>query len=46
MLFLDGLILGLVEQLAGVDAFVTWNARHYQGKTPLTVLTPAEYIVC
>jgi hypothetical protein len=46
MPFLDGFILGLVEQVASVDAFVTWNARHYQGKTPLTVLTPAEYIVC
>jgi hypothetical protein len=42
--FLDALILGLIEQFAEVDVFVTWNARHYRGKTPLTVLTPSEYL--
>jgi hypothetical protein len=42
--FLDALILGLIEQYAEVDSFVTWNARHYRGKTPLTVLTPSEYL--
>ena len=42
--FLDGLILGLVERVANVEAFVTWNARLYRGKTHLTVLTPAEYL--
>ncbi len=42
--FLDGLILSLVERVATVEAFVTWNARHYRGKTRLTVLTPAEYL--
>lgn len=42
--FLDGLILGLVERVSGLECFVTWNARHYRGKTRLNVLTPAEYI--
>jgi hypothetical protein len=42
--FLDALILGLVEQCSEVDVFITWNARHYRGKTPLTVLTPSEYL--
>ncbi|MFN8486199.1 MAG: hypothetical protein U0350_01325 [Caldilineaceae bacterium] len=42
--FLDGLILGLVERVANVECFVTWNARHYRGKTQLNVLTPAEYM--
>ncbi len=42
--YLDGLILDLVERVSGVETFVTWNARHYRNKTPLTVLTPAEYI--
>jgi hypothetical protein len=42
--FLDALILGLIEQCAEVDNFVTWNARHYRGKTSLTVLTPSEYL--
>ncbi len=44
MPFLDGLILDLVERTTGIVAFVTWNARHYRGKTLLTVLTPAEYM--
>lgn len=42
--YLDRLILGLVERVAGVETFVTWNARHHRGKTPLAVLTPAEYM--
>jgi hypothetical protein len=44
MPFLDGLILDLVERTPGVEAFVTWNARHYRGKTALTILTPSEYL--
>jgi hypothetical protein len=44
MPFLDALILNLIEAAPDVDAFVTWNARHYQGKTTLRVLTPAEYL--
>jgi len=42
--FLDALILGLVERAAGVDVFVTWNARHFRGKTALPVLTPEEFL--
>jgi hypothetical protein len=44
MALLDALILNLAEAAPDVDAFVTWNARHYQGKTALRVLTPAEYL--
>jgi len=44
MPFLDALILNLVEAVPDVDAFVTWNVRHYQGKTALRVRTPAEYL--
>jgi len=44
MPFLDSLILNLAEEAPDVRAFVTWNARHYQGKTALTVLTPSEYL--
>jgi hypothetical protein len=40
MPFLGALSLNLAEEAPGVTAFVTWNARHYQGKTPVTVLTP------
>lgn len=44
MAFLDSLILNLAENALEVQVFVTWNARHYRDKTPLTVLTPAEYL--
>jgi hypothetical protein len=44
MPYLDGLILDLIERVSGIDAFVTWNARHYRNKTALTVVTPAEYM--
>jgi hypothetical protein len=43
MSFLDGLILNLAEA-AEVETLVTWNARHFQNKTSLTVLTPAQYL--
>ncbi len=42
--FLDALILNLAERTPDVTTFVTWNARHFQGKSMLTVVTPAEYV--
>lgn len=44
MAFMDALILSLVERLQDVDCFVTWNAKHFRGKTNLSVLTPKEYL--
>jgi predicted nucleic acid-binding protein len=44
MAFLDALVLDLVERAPDVEAFVTWNARHFQNKSSLAVLTPAEYL--
>jgi len=44
MAFLDALIIGLAERTPDVKAFVTWNARHFRDKTPLTVLTPPEFL--
>lgn len=44
MPFLDALIVNLVEEASDIEAFVTWNARHYRNKTPLTVLTPTQYL--
>ena len=44
MPFLDVLILNLAEAAPNVEAFATWNARHYQGKSILNVVTPAEYL--
>lgn len=42
--FLDALILDLVERTPNVESFVTWNARHFKGKTSLPVFTPTEYL--
>ncbi|MDH7485344.1 MAG: hypothetical protein QHJ81_03615 [Anaerolineae bacterium] len=42
MAFLDALILYTAEQYPEARAFITWNARHFRGKTSLSVLTPRE----
>ena len=42
--FMDGLVLNLVERTPGVEQFVTWNARHFKGKSSLPALTPDEYL--
>ena len=44
MAFMDALILSTVEHTPDVECFVTWNAKHFKGKTSLTVLTPEEYL--
>lgn len=44
MPFMDSLILNLAERTPNAAHFITWNARHFQGKTPLQVLTPEEYV--
>jgi hypothetical protein len=44
MPFMDSLILSLAERTPNAAQFVTWNARQFQGKTTLDVLTPEEYI--
>lgn len=44
MAFMDALILSLAEHTPDVEYFVTWNAKHFKGKTTLTVLTPEEYL--
>ncbi|HRQ42430.1 MAG TPA: hypothetical protein PLD25_31325 [Chloroflexota bacterium] len=43
MPYMDALIFDLAET-AHADVFVTWNARHFQGKSPLAVMTPTEYL--
>lgn len=42
--YLDSVILELTETTGNVRAFVTWNARHYQGRTSLRVVTPGEFV--
>lgn len=44
MSFMDALVLSLAERAPDVECFVTWNAKHFKGKTTLTVLTPKEYL--
>ena len=44
MPFMDSLILNLAERTPNAAQFVTWNTRHFQGKSVLQVLTPEEYI--
>jgi len=36
--------MNLAEERTYVGVFVTWNARHFRDKTPLTVLTPPEFL--
>src|SRR3990172_2612544 len=42
--FVDALILSSAERTPDVEFFVTWNAKHFKGKTDLAVLTPEEYL--
>ena len=42
--FLDALILSTAESVPGVDAMITWNAKHFQGKTKLNVQTPLAFL--
>lgn len=44
MSYLDALIMQLVAATPGVEMFVTWNARHFVGKSPVRVMTPAEVL--
>lgn len=39
----DALMLAVAEADPSVDRLITWNARHFQGKTHLIVETPEEY---
>jgi hypothetical protein len=45
MPFMDSLILNLAERTPNVDQLVTWNARHFQNKSTLAVLTPEEFLI-
>lgn len=42
--FMDSLILNLAERTPNATHFVTWNARHFQGKSTLQILTPEDYL--
>ncbi|GAB4496559.1 MAG: hypothetical protein OHK0052_06710 [Anaerolineales bacterium] len=42
--FMDTLILNLAERTPNAECFVTWNAKHFRGKSSLQVLTPEEFL--
>jgi hypothetical protein len=42
--YMDALVVSLAERTPDVQHFVTWNAKHFAGKTNLSVLTPEEYL--
>jgi hypothetical protein len=44
MPFMDALILNLAERAPNVTHFVTWNARHFQDKSTLEVLSPEAFL--
>jgi hypothetical protein len=45
MSFKDAEIALLVEEhREGIDAFVSWNAKHFRGKLSVPALTPREWI--
>ena len=42
--FVDALIIDLAEQVEETEALVTWNTKHFEGNTSLTIKTPKEYL--
>ena len=44
MAYMDALILSTAERLSNVECFVTWNAKHFKGKTGITISTPEEFL--
>jgi len=40
----DASILWALETNHDVDTFVTWNTKHFKGKTSLKILTPSEFL--
>lgn len=36
--------LAVEQHAAGLDAFVTWNAKHFAGKLSVSALTPREWL--
>ncbi|MDI6793720.1 MAG: hypothetical protein QME81_12795, partial [bacterium] len=44
MSFQDGLILYVTESHPDIERIISWNARHYRGKTHLNAQTPLDYL--
>ncbi len=39
----DAAILWTLETNENIEAFITWNTKHFKSKTDINVLTPAEF---
>lgn len=39
----DVVILWALETNSNIDSIITWNTKHFTGKTSLKVLTPSEF---
>ena len=44
MAFGDAQIMWVAEAYPEVTSFISWNARHFEGKTRMSCLTPAEWL--
>lgn len=40
----DAVILWALETNDNIESFITWNTKHFIGKTPIKVLTPDEAV--
>ncbi|MPZ23509.1 MAG: hypothetical protein GEU28_08180 [Dehalococcoidia bacterium] len=40
----DAQVLRLAEEDGRHDLFVTWNARHFRGRSPIEIITPAQLV--
>ena len=40
----DAVILWTLETNENIDAFITWNPKHFKEKTSIRVLTPPEFL--
>ena len=40
----DAVILWTLEANQGIESFITWNTKHFKEKTPIKILTPAEFV--
>jgi hypothetical protein len=44
MAYMDAMILSLAERTPQAEAMITWNAKHFKGKSTLNIFTPQEYL--
>lgn len=40
----DAAILWTLESNPRIDAFITWNTKHFKDKTSIKILTPSDFL--